>query len=130
MTDALPLGKIIRFLVIGSGVTAIHIGLGFLFTRLLPDQSLTPALLAYLGAAVTSYVSQRVITFRSTTPHHLAIPRFALMVVIGVSISLAYAAVFTKLFGWDPMVAVIAASLTVPVVNYIAMDRIIFPDQK
>jgi putative flippase GtrA len=128
--DTQTRAKILRFLAVGATLTLIHIALGWLISRQMPEYPVTAAVLAYFGAAVAGYLSQRIITFRSTTPHQQAVPRFAVMVALGIAVSLTYALVLTRGLGFHPMVAIILASVTVPVVNYLAMDRMIFPDQK
>jgi putative flippase GtrA len=130
MLNALPLAKIIRFIAVGGSVTLVHIGLGFLLVRLMPQHSLVAALLAYLGAAAISYISQRTVTFRSTTPHHRSVPRFVAMLCVGIVVSLSSALVLTDWLGFHPMIAILCASGSMALLSFVSMDRMIFPDQR
>ncbi len=80
--ETFPLAKLTRFAIVGFSLMGLHIGLGYALLQagLAPT---TASLLAYLGAAVAGYLSQRIITFRSDTPHLTSVPRFAAMIALG-----------------------------------------------
>jgi putative flippase GtrA len=127
--DRLPLAKLIRFAFVGFGIMAIHIALGFLMLRVFRFGAIEGSLLTYLASASIGYVLQRIITFRSFTPHGSSVPRFAVMILLGVIVSLA-AAMLARLLAYDPIFGIILAGLLMPAVNYVIMDRLVFPDQR
>jgi putative flippase GtrA len=127
--DALPIAKLLRFAAVGFSLMALHIGLGYALLHLAGLSPLLASLLAYLGAALAGYLSQRMITFRSDTPHATSIPRFAAMILLGLAVSWLAAAA-GKLFGYSPMTGIIFGSMLTPVANYVIMDRLVFPDQR
>ncbi len=124
----LPIAKLMRFAIVGFSLMGLHVGLGFVLVKWLGMAAMTGSLLAYLGAAAAGYLSQRIITFRSATPHLTSIPRFAAMIGLGLAVSFG-AAALARMLAFDPMVGIIIASMMTPVANYLIMDRLVFPDQ-
>jgi putative flippase GtrA len=124
-----PLAKLARFGIVGFSLMGLHIGLGALLSKGFGLAAMPASLLAYLGAAVAGYLSQRIITFRSDTPHRTSIPRFAAMIGLGLAVSWL-AAYTARWLGHDAIVGIIAASMLTPVANYLIMDRLVFPDQR
>jgi putative flippase GtrA len=125
----LPMAKLMRFAAVGFSLMGLHIALGFVLVRSLGIAPMLGSLLAYLGAAVVGYLAQRIITFRSATPHLTSIPRFAAMIGLGLAVSWG-AAALARALSFDPMIGIIAASMLTPVANYLIMDRLVFPDQR
>jgi putative flippase GtrA len=129
IAEALPLAKLARFAAVGFSLMGLHIGLGLLLLHLgMP--AMPASLLAYLGAAIAGYLSQRIITFRSVTPHSASIPRFAAMIGLGLLVSWLAALAASRGFGLDPAWGIVAASMLTPVANYLIMDRLVFPEQR
>jgi putative flippase GtrA len=127
---SLPLAKLSRFAVVGFSLMGLHIGLGYVLVKLMHWPVMAGSILAYIGAAIIGYVSQRVITFRSHTPHSASIPRFSAMIGLGLGVSWLAAMISGRAFGLDPMIGIIAAAMLTPIANYIIMDRLVFPDQR
>jgi putative flippase GtrA len=121
--------KLGRFILVGLSLTAIHMGLGAVLLKLVALPPLFASLLAYLGAATCGYLGHRVVTFRARTSHGFSAPRFAAMTALGLLVSWLSLRAAEGWLGIDPLYGVVAAACLVPVVNYVVMDRIVFPLQ-
>jgi putative flippase GtrA len=125
----LPLAKLARFAVVGFSLMGLHVALGYGFVKVIGMAPMAGSILAYLGAAMAGYIAQRIITFKSDTPHLTSLPRFATMIGLGLGVSWS-AARIASAWGHDPMMGIIAASMLTPVANYFIMDRLVFPNQR
>jgi putative flippase GtrA len=126
----LPLRKLLRFAAVGFSLMGLHIGLGFLLIRFAGLDDLVASLLAYAGAASVGYWSQRIVTFRSYTPHRSSVPRFLAMLALGGAVSFLASLLATDWLRIDALYGIVAAAMLTPVANYLIMDRLVFPDQR
>jgi len=108
-----------RFLVTGAVGTALH----YLVLVLLVDLASAPVAVGTLAGftigAVTNYLLARSFVFDSSRPHHIALPRFVAIAVVGAFANTAIVQMIHQA-GVHYVVAQVCATAFIVVWNYFA----------
>lgn len=110
----------IKFLGIGGIATLLQ----FLILAALVELELAPALfglepavvasaLSYFLSAIFNYLANYYFTFASSSSHSKTLPKFALTVALGLSLSTLLFAGFFHLFGYYLLAQLLATGITV-----------------
>lgn len=117
---------LVRLVVVGGGCTALYLLLAWAGATLLGLPAGLASLAAYATAAGVSYAGHRVFTFRSGRPHRDAAWRFGLLAAAGYAVALAAPLALTDGLGAPPLASFLAVSVAVPVLNALALSRLVF----
>lgn len=102
----------IKFLGIGGIATLLQ----FLILALLVEFELAPAVVAsalsYFLSAIFNYLANYYFTFASQSSHSETLPKFALTVALGLTLSTALFAGFLHLFGNYLLAQILATGIT------------------
>lgn len=124
------IGTVIKFGGVGLVATVTY----FAFANLLIATGLRDAKLAsfvaYLSAAAVSYFGHKILTFQSSQPHKIGLPRFILTTVFGSLIAYWFPKIVTEQFGQTPQVAFGAICLIIPILNYFLFKFWVFAFNK
>ncbi len=118
--------RIIRFGLVGAASTVIYAVLAWIFTVPLALPAVVGSILAYCIAAVFSYNAHRRLTFRSVRPVAEEAPRFAGVSFVGWIVAIISPLILTNAWGLPPLVAIVFASVAVPIMSFIGLERFVF----
>jgi putative flippase GtrA len=121
------LQRLSRFAVVGMVATAIYAICAMMFMRW--ETRLTPAeasFLAYVLAAIFSYVGHKFVTFMSSGCHRFEAPRFAILTLSGFAVAYTLPQILTVRLGLPHAVPVLVTCVVVPLVNFVMLDRWVF----
>ncbi len=118
--------RIVRFGIVGVGSTLIYAVLAWIFTVRLEMPAVVGSILAYCCGAVFSYTTHRRVTFRSTQSVRQEAPRFAGISFAGWIVAIISPLILTNAWGLPPIVAIVFASVAVPILSFIGMERFVF----
>ncbi len=118
--------RFVRFGLVGGVSTLIYGICAWCFTVLLGMPAVVGSILAYLLGAVFSYTAHRRVTFRSDRPVAEEAPRFAGISFAGWIVAIISPLVLTNAWGLPPIVAIVFASVAVPVLSFIGLERFVF----
>ncbi len=126
--DLGPAKRPARFLIIGLGATLIYAVLAALLstgeTALMRPAA--GSVLSYAIAAVFSYAGHKYFTFVSHGAHRFEAPRFVLLSLVGLAISLLLPVVLSGLLGLSALVPILATCILIPIVNYVVLRYWVF----
>ncbi|QUD88478.1 GtrA family protein [Phenylobacterium montanum] len=120
------LARLARFGLIGAVSTLIYAGLSWTLTTYGHAEAVKASLIAYTVSGIFSYLAQRRFTFRSSTGHSRAAPRFIVVTVLGVVIATLAPLLLTDRLHQSPLLAIAITCGLVPLANYLALDRLVF----
>lgn len=118
--------RIVRFGIVGVGSTLIYAVLAWIFTVRMEMPAVVGSILAYCCGAVFSYTTHRRVTFRSTQSVRHEAPRFAGISFAGWIVAIISPLILTNAWGLPPIVAIVFASIAVPILSFIGMERFVF----
>ena len=84
-----------RFSLVGVVATIVHYSLMALLVELLAVHPVVATAVAFLTALAVSYVLNYKITFKSTSRHRAALPRFATVGTVGLALNSLLVAALT-----------------------------------
>jgi len=116
---------VLRFLVSGGIATAVHWAALWGLILLQVDAVLASSMGAFLGAIV-NYFLQYFFTFKTKRQHKQALLAYAPAVLVGWLLNLV---LFYSLYGdvfLDPLVAQVATTAVVMVVNFLLYKKVVF----
>jgi putative flippase GtrA len=113
--------------LVGGAATLAYMALAWSGTVLLSLPGSVASVLAYTLAALMSYAGHRRLTFRSSRPHREAAPRFIGVTALGYGIAFLLPLLLTDLIGAHPLIAIVLTCTAVPVLNALALSRLVFP---
>ena len=116
---------VLRFLVSGGIATAVHWAALWGLILLQVDAVLASSIGAFLGAIV-NYFLQYFFTFKTKRQHKQALLAYAPAVLVGWLLNLV---LFYSLYGdvfLDPLVAQVATTAVVMVVNFLLYKKVVF----
>lgn len=114
------------FGVVGLAATLCYAVLAIVFERGAGLAPVAASFAAYGCASLISYGGHRRLTFASSRPHAEAVPRFALLTLLGVAVALAAPQILTVRLGLPSLIAVAATCIAVPLLSYLGLDRLVF----
>ena len=125
MISAVVNHSVSRFAVIGGMATALYavVALGLSFGGL---RVTLASFAAYLTAALFSYAGHKYFTFVSDGAHRFEAPRFILLTVLGLAVSLILPAVLSGMLGLPAQVPIVATCILIPLVNYVVLRHWVF----
>jgi putative flippase GtrA len=118
--------KLLRFGLVGIAATAIYAVLALAGGAVLGLGAVAASIAAYGIAGLFSYLAQKRLTFRSDGDHAREAPRFGLLALAGWAIAAGAPALLTGQLGLPAVVPIAVTCVLVPVVNFLAMDRLVF----
>lgn len=123
-----PAKRPARFLIIGLGATLIY---AVLATMLSTGETalMRPAagsVLSYAIAAAFSYAGHKYFTFVSDGAHRFEVPRFVVVTLVGLAVSLILPALLSGLLGLPAQVPIVATCILIPFVNYVVLRHWVF----
>ncbi len=124
------LARIARFGTVGLLVTATYAGLAWSLTVVAEWPATAASFVAWACATSISYFGHRIVTFRSTSRHDIAAPRFLLMAGLSLILVILVPAVLTDRLGLHPSIAIGIVCVALPAISYVAMLRLVFADQR
>lgn len=83
--------------------------------------------LAYIAACSISYLGHRTVTFRSTTRHRRAVPRFLAVSFLGLGVAAVLPPLVEQLTPFDAHVGFLAVAVVVAVCSFISLRLAVFP---
>ena len=118
--------RLVRFGLVGGMSTVIYAVFAWIFTVVLTMPAVVGSILAYCLAAVFSYNAHRRVTFRSDRPVAEEAPRFAGISFAGWIVAIISPLILTNGWGLPPIVAIVFASVAVPIMSFIGLERFVF----
>ncbi len=118
--------RLLRFGLVGIVATVLYAVFAWLFTVPAGLPAVVASILAYCLGALFSYSAHRRITFRSDRPVMQEVPRFAGVSLIGWIVAILSPLILTNGWGLPPVVAIVFASVAVPVLSFIGLERFVF----
>ena len=119
--------KILRFVLIGGTGTTIYIILTLVLNAKIGLPAALASFVAHCCTALYSYLGHRVFTFGSNRPHRQAITRFTGLTLVGYGFSITIPWLMTSVYGLPLIIPVLVTSVAVPLLNFLMMERIVFP---
>jgi putative flippase GtrA len=114
------LRQFLSFALVGVVGTAAH----YLVLAILVEIVAAPVLLAttagFVVGAEINYALNRRFTFVSTSPHHVALPKFLTVAATGALLNAAVVALFVEVALWHYLLAQLLATVTVLGWNFVA----------
>lgn len=129
MGRAAAFGRLRRpatLVLVGGASTLAYAALAWLGMRWLALPAAIVSLIAYALAAAGSYFAHRRFTFAVSGGHGAAPARFAALSLAGYAIAFAAPLLLTDIMGHPPIWAILLTSLAVPVINAVALARLVF----
>ena len=116
----------VRFGFVGGAATLIYAAFAWIFTVPLGLPAVVGSILAYFLGAVFSYAAHRNVTFRSDRPVAEEAPRFAGISFAGWIVAIISPLILTNAWGLPPIVEIVFASVAVPIMSFIGLERFVF----
>ena len=124
------LARIMRFGLVGVAATLTYAGVAAMLSygQLAKAFSATPAsFVSYLIAMPISYFGHKWLTFGSRGSHAQEAPRFVASALLGIAISCFLPLTLVEWLGYTPAVSIVAATILVPLTNYVVLGLWVFP---
>ena len=113
----------LRFFLVGSSATAVQYLVLVALVRWLGLAPVLASSCAYIISAMYNYVLSHAFTFQSGRAHVSAIPRFAVVLLIGLVLNASVVWLFADQLRVHYLVAQVAATLVTLSWNYLASLR-------
>ena len=110
--------KFARFCLVGTVATALHFAILIAGVRLVGVDAVIASSVGYVAGAIASYALNYGFTYRSMRPHQEAVPRFILVLAIGLALNAALMAIQINLLGFHYLAAQVLATGTVLVWHF------------
>ena len=121
------LGRLFRFGMVGLLSTLLYATIAWSLTTWTRIDAAPASALAYGAAGLMGYWGQRRLTFRSTAAHSQTAPRFVAASALGAGIAMIAPLALTDRLGLPSIVAIAFTCGLVPLMNYVVLDRLVFP---
>jgi len=118
--------RFVRFGLVGGVSTLIYAVFAGVFTLRLGVSPVVASVLAYCLGAIFSFTAHRRITFRSARPVVEEAPRFAGISFAGWIVAILSPLVLTDTWHLPALVAIVFASVAVPIMSFIGLERFVF----
>jgi putative flippase GtrA len=118
--------RLVRFGLVGGVSTVIYAVFAWVFTVPFGAPPVVASLVAYCFGAVFSFTAHRRITFRSDRPIGEQAPRFAGISFAGWIVAILSPLVLTDAWHLPAVVAIVFASIAVPIMSFIGLERFVF----
>ena len=118
--------RFLCFGLVGGTATVAYAVLTWVAVALLGWPAPAGSLACYVLAASMSYAGHRLLTFRETVPSRRSGARFTFVAALGYAAALVIPAVVTSLFDISIEAAILATCLVIPLMNYVALSRLVF----
>jgi putative flippase GtrA len=119
----------IRFVVVGGTATALQYLVLVILVRLLRIEPWVGSDLGFALSAVYNYGMNRRFTFASNQPHHVTVPRFVVMVLLGAVVNTIIMTMMTAI-GLYYLFSQVIATAVVLAVNFFIAASWVFVDNK
>ena len=112
--------RFLRFLIIGAVATAVQYGLLIAQVEWLRWPPVPASALGYALSALLNYYLNYVFTYRSQQTHLKTLPRFAAVVLTGLSLNSVLMFFFATMLSWHYLIAQILSTVLVLIWNFTA----------
>lgn len=119
---------LLRFLVVGGGMTALYSVLAALATTYLPLPRPLSAAAVWVLCIPLGFWCQRRFTFAASAPHRLALWLYAATQLMGICIAATASHLFARGLFWPDLIVHLAAAALAAALSYIINRWIIFPE--
>jgi putative flippase GtrA len=118
--------RLLRFGLVGGVSTLIYAVVAWVLTYPVALPAVVASIIAYCLGAVFSYTAHRNVTFRSDRPVAEEASRFAGVSFAGWIVAIISPLILTTLLGLPAVVAIVFASVAVPILSFIGLERFVF----
>lgn len=122
--------RICSFGIIGAGATLLYAVVALTMVRAGGFSAALASLAGCVASACWSYGLNKVVTFRSRDRHRVAVPKFAVTVVIAFGVSMLIPFVMTDLLAWRMEWSILLAVVVVPPLNFLMLNGFVFAGAK
>ena len=112
--------QFLRFALVGTAATFTTYSVLIVGVEGLHTNAVTASIVGYLLGMVVNYILNYRYTFGSDQHHHVVIPKFLVVMVVGMSINAAVMYAGTNWFGLHYLLAQLAAVAMVLMVSFTA----------
>ena len=116
----------VRFILVGGASTLCQYIVLALLVELLGLRAAVASCIGYGAGATVSYVMNRVWTFKTGAPHAQSLPRFLVMIGIGLSLSFIVMHALVDLAGINYLLAQALTTAVVMLSNYLLAASWVF----
>jgi putative flippase GtrA len=118
--------RFVKFILVGLGSTMIHfLVLSALYLGL--EVHILPAtVLAFVASLVFSYLLNRSFTFSSNVRHHVGLPRYVTVTLLGMTWNVTIMYSFVQLFEFNYYLSFLIMSVVVALNNYLLTRSWVF----
>lgn len=119
--------KLLRFVTVGGTATGVQYVLLIFLVEVVQCPKVAASASAYLLAALVNYLLNYYLTFRSKQQHWVTLPKFVLVVALGVTINTS---VFSALVGHLPyLIAQVVATVATLISNFLLHKHWIYRER-
>ena len=118
---------LLRFLIVGGGMTALYSVLAALATTHLPLPHALSAAGVWMLCIPLGFWCQRRFTFTASAPHRHAIWLYAATQVMGICIAATASYLLARGSFWPDLIVHLGAAALAAVLSYVINRRVIFP---
>lgn len=120
--------RIAKFLLVGLGSTLVHfLVLTFLYKSL--NAHIVPAtVVAFFASLIFSYLLNRTFTFTSRIQHHIGLPKYLLVTLVGLFWNVLTMYAFVGILGLNYYMSFLLMSVIVATNNYLLNKSWVFID--
>jgi putative flippase GtrA len=127
-TNAEAVSRPARFVVVGLAATLLYAVCAATLSagETAPMRPAAASVLAYVFAAIFSYLGHKFFTFMSGGAHRFEVPRFIALTALGLAVSYVLPVVMSESLGLPVQVPVLLTCVLIPVVNYLVLRHWVF----
>ncbi len=123
MSKRVILGQGLRFLTIGAGASFLYFVLALILDRLVNFPPVTASTVAYVLAAVFSYIGHKSFTFNTGGHSNFEILRFAVSTLTGFLLASIIPLVLT---GYPSIISYLVVLVVVPLLSFLMLKFFVF----
>lgn len=112
-------GSFFRFLLVGGSCTGIQYAILIILVRWATIPAIIASSIGFIFSTVVNYFLSRSFTFKSTSPHRSAFPKFISVAFIGLIINTVFMTLLHNFLGAHYLVAQLFTTGIVMITNYL-----------
>lgn len=112
-----------NFIIVGVFATLIHVVIFTILVEFFIVNAVIASLPAFLLSMLTSYIANHKWTFQATGDHHIYLPKYAFVSIIGLFINVLITYIVINIMGYLYGIALVLVIITVPSVTFL-LNRI------
>jgi putative flippase GtrA len=111
--------RLARYAVAGGASAATHLGVLTVLVELAQVRPIAASTIGFVASVAVSYLLQRRWVFASATPVARTLPRFLVVVGVGLALNTTILAVGTEWFAHHYLLVQLVALVAIPISNYL-----------